>query len=410
MRNRTIRIFIFVVLPIIPPVCYAQHDSTVLDKLRISGYFENQLLGQAQNSEFSLTDYNLLRLNLSAKIDEKISFFSNINYRTFHGRTEQNILDFLPRTVVSNYINGFGQPSDEIVKGFDNPLNDDFLFDNAYVSIYTDKVNVRIGKQQLPWGTGYIWNPTNIFHTRNMLDPTYELTGVNALKVEYLLSDQATVTAVMNVSGKFDNSNYAIKLKNHISGFDVSLSHVYFQYTTTDFYTFSDIREPKHQIGADFSGSIGGFGIYGEGAYRLDASKANTTEANFLNALIGLNYYFANGLYMFGEYYFNENGRSDHRDYDINDWMNYLGPYAEGLGQHYMFYGINLPVGTYWNVSTFALWNVSDGSYMVYPRVEYAIGNNTELISQLFLPNGRSDSTEFGAGGIGGMIRLRIYF
>lgn len=410
MKNQTIRIFILAVLSLVSQVCYAQQDSTILDKLQISGFFENQLLGQEQNSDFFLTNYNLLRLNLNAKVDEKVNFFGNINYRTFHGRTDQNTLDFLPRRVVSNYINALGQSYEDVAVGFAHPLNDGFLFDNAYVTIYTDKVNVRIGKQQLPWGTGYIWNPTNVFQARNMLDPTYELTGVNALKVEYLLSDQAIITGVINVSDQFENSNYAIKIKNHLSGFDISLSHVYFQYSATDFYTFSEIKEQKHQIGADFSGSIAGFGVYGEGAYRMDASKSNTTEANFLNALVGLNYFFANGLYMFGEYYFNENGKSNHRDYDINDWMNYLGPYAEGLGQHYIFYGITLPVGAYWTFSTFALWNVSDESYMLYPRVEYSIGNNTELISQLFFPAGKSTTAEFGSGGIGGMVRLRIYF
>ncbi len=410
MRNRTLRIFALAVLTIVSKLGFAQGDSTVLNKLQISGFFENQLLGQVQHSEYSMTNYNLLRLNLNAKVDDKVSFFGNINYRTFHGRTQQNVLNFLPRRVVSDYINELGQPYEEVENRFANPLNDGFLFDNAYVTIYANKVNVRIGKQQLPWGTGYIWNPTNVFQARNMLDPTYELVGVNAVKVEYLLSNQATLTGVMNVSDQFENSNYAIKLKNHINGFDVSLSHVYFQYSTTDFYTFTEFKEQKHQIGADFSGSIGGFGVYGEGAYRMDASKSNTTDANFLNALVGLNYYFANGLYMFGEYYFNQNGKSNYREYNINDWMNYLGPYAEGLGKQYMFYGANTPVGSYWNVSAFVLWNMSDGSYMLYPRVEYSIGNNTELISQLFLPNGKANTTEFGSGGIGGMVRVRVYF
>jgi len=410
VRNRSLRIFVSVALSIVSQACLAQLDSTIIDKLRISGFFENQLLGQVQHSEYSMTNYNLLRLNLNAKIDDKVSFFGNINYRTFHGRTQQNTLNFLPKRVVSDYINELGQPYKEVADGFTNPLNDGFLFDNAYVTIYADKVNVRIGKQQLPWGTGYIWNPTNVFQARNMLDPTYELVGVNAVKVEYLLSNQATFTGVMNVSEQFENSNYAIKLKNHINGFDVSLSHVYFQYSTTDMYTFTELKEQKHQIGADFSGSIGGFGVYGEGAYRMDASKSNTTDSNFLNALVGLNYYFPNGLYMFGEYYFNQNGISTHENYNINDWMNYLGPYAEGLGKHYLFYGINSPFGTNWNISTFLLWNISDGSYMVYPRVEYSVGNNTEIISQLFLPYGRHYTTEFGSGGVGGMIRIRVYF
>ena len=112
-----------------------------------------------------------------------------------------------------------------------------------YSSYYSKHFNLRIGKQQLPWGSGYIWNPTNIFHIKNPLDPTYELTGVNAIKAELLFGQEGMLTGIYSVNNNFKNSVYAIKLKNYLLGFDVSASYVYYEYTNQDLYLFQHLKK-----------------------------------------------------------------------------------------------------------------------------------------------------------------------
>ncbi|MCD6113137.1 MAG: hypothetical protein J7J86_07725 [Bacteroidales bacterium] len=406
------KLLIFVLVISSLTIAQAQSDLSIMDKLRLSGYFENEIMGQEQRGDYFLIDYNKLRIDLNAKIDEHFSFSGNVNFKTYHGKTELNILDYLPESTVNDYYNFLGTNAGltpgEIRPQFEyNMLNDIFL-DNAYVSYYSKILNVRVGKQQLPWGTGYMWNPTNIFHKKDMLDPTYEQVGVNAVKVEMPFKGEGMLTGIISTNDKFNNSTYALKVKKYLTGFDVSLSYVYYEYSTTDFYTFSELKENRQQIGGDFSGSIGGVGVYGEAVYRMKTGKNGA--ANYGNYVFGLNYFFENGLYLMGEYYYNEKGKDDYKKYNINDWMNYMGKYAENLGQHYVFAGSRLPIGNYLNFSTFFLYNISDNSGMFYPWIEYSLGDNTELMGTVYIPFGESVNTEFAGYGLGAMARIRVYF
>ncbi len=109
----------------------AQIDSTILNKLKISGYFENQLMGQEQRGDYFLIDYNKLRLDLNAKVDEHFSFTGNINFRTYHGKTTLNMLDYLPESMVSDYLDflntNAGLTPDLIRPQFEYAMNNDIF-------------------------------------------------------------------------------------------------------------------------------------------------------------------------------------------------------------------------------------------------------------------------------------------
>jgi hypothetical protein len=64
--------------------------------VELFGYFESQLVGLNINKEFIGLFSNKLRLDLKSEISEKITFAANFNTILYHGRTEWNILDFLP--------------------------------------------------------------------------------------------------------------------------------------------------------------------------------------------------------------------------------------------------------------------------------------------------------------------------
>ncbi len=50
---------------------------------------------------------------------------------------------------------------------FPQEIKDEFIF----LDYNKLRLNIRVGKQQLPWGTGYAWNPTDIFNAKDILDP-----------------------------------------------------------------------------------------------------------------------------------------------------------------------------------------------------------------------------------------------
>jgi hypothetical protein len=384
-----------------------QRNSSLVDNLKLSGYYENAFQILDKNGVL-LQDYNKLRLNLDAKIDNNFSFNSNVIFTTYHGATTINVLDYLPTEVVNDYLTAIGQPIEAVESLFNINFENQIFLDNVYASYYSKHFNLRVGKQQLTWGSGYTWNPTNIFHIKNPLDPTYEVTGVNALKAELLFGREGMLTGIYGVSDDFKNSTYAVKLKNHLLGFDVNLSYVYYEYLNQDLYTFNEDTENRQLIGLDLSGSIFGAGFWSELAYNFKVEDKG--GENYGRAVIGMDYTLNNGLYFMTEYYYNEKGKDDYADYDMNDWMWSFGQYAENLGKHYLNIGQGFPV--IWNNMNwlnFLMINLNDKSGIIYPWINLSLGDNSEMALTAYIPFG-DEQSEYGGFGYGGLIRLRIHF
>ena len=384
----------------------AQRGDSFLNKLQLSGYYENAFMVQEKEDVF-LVDYNKLRVDLNAKLSEQFSFNADVILKTYHGTTTINVLDYIPEQVVNNYFDSIGLPREEVESLFYYSYLNEIFLDNVFISYYSNNLNVRIGKQQLPWGSGYVWNPTNVFHVKDPLDPTYEMTGVNAFKAEIPFRQEGMITGIFSVNEYFKNSTYALKLQDHFIGFDFSVSYVWYEYMYNNYYTFSEDFETRQLIGFDFSGSLLGIGLWGEMAYKFSTSKGGSR--NYGNYVLGFDYTFQNGLYVMSEFYHNEKGKANYLDYNMNDWMAYMGPYAENLGRYYVYVGESMSIGNHITWSNFLLLNINDRSGMVYPWFDFSLGDNTVLNAVAYIPFGRKE-TEFGEYGFGGMIRIRVYF
>jgi len=373
-------------------------------ELQFTGYFENQFFPQRLNNEWILQDYNKLRLDLSADISENVTFNGNYNYRVYHGATTFSALDFLPDQLVNEYQKTMNIPQAILNPLFEFKQEDEYFLDNAYVSIYSKRVNIRIGKQQLPWGSGYSWNPTDIFNEKNLLDPTYEKVGVNAFKVEIPFMTEGMLTGIIGVEDKWKTSTKGIKLKQHLSGFDLSFSFVEKHQSSFDYYSLQQCSEKRRLLGGDFSGQLFGLGIWGEGAYnRMELSD------NYGQYLVGSDYTFESGLYLTGEYYHNGLGRTNKENYTFGDWMRLMSSQGENLGQNYIFAGGSYPITELWNWSNFLLFNFDDKSGLIFPWFSYSLNDNTEVLFVGYLPFGSAKS-EFGEFGAGGFARIRVYF
>ena len=377
---------------------------TLAQDLEFSGYFENQLFPQELNNKLALQDYNKVRLDLSAEPAENVSFNGDYIYRVFHGATRFNAFDFIPKSVVLKYAELTQTTPDALRPLFDFKLEDENFLDNAHVTIYLEHASLRVGKQQLPWGTGYTWNPTDIFNDKNLLDPTYEKVGVNAFKLEVSFGGEGVATGIVGVGDEWRTSTKAIKIKHHLFGYDLSASFVEKKQDGFDYLSFRSTSERRRLFGGDFSGELFGLGIWGEGAYnRMEASD------NFGQYLLGSDYTFESGLYLTGEYYRNELGKTNKGQYDINDWMRLLSADGENLGQDYLFLGSRYPITELWNWSNYVLANLNDKSGILFPWFDYSLNDNTELIFVGYIPFGKKE-TEFGEFGIGGFARVRVYF
>lgn len=375
-------------------------------ELEISGYYENQFFPQELKNKLILQDYNKIRIDLAADIGKNVRFDGNYNYRVFHGKTSFNALDFIPENVVTRYISSLpvAIPIDQLRPYLDYKSEDENFLDNAFVTIYTERFNIRIGKQQLPWGSGYTWNPTDIFNEKNTLDPTYEKVGVNAFKLEARMGNEGLLTGILGIGEDWRSSTKAVKFKQHVVGFDVAVSYVKKKQVVYDFDLFNENFEKRRLVGGTFSGELIGLGVWGEGAYNFMQSTDD-----FGQYLVGVDYTLENGLYFISEYFRNGLGKTDKSQYDLTDWVRLLSADGENLGRNYLFVGERYPIAELWNWSNFAILNLNDKSGIFFPWFEYSLNDNTELMFVGYVPFGAKE-TELGEFGKGGFARIRVYF
>lgn len=372
---------------LLPPLLHAQ-------SIDVFGYFEHQLFPQELGGTVRIQDYNRLRVDLNADMGEGIDFRGDVIYQTWHGATRIALADLLPDAIVR-------QAPPAVLSQGDLVFEDRTVLDHAYLSIVRGRWLIRAGKQPLPWGSGYTWNPTDLFNAKNVLDPTYEKEGVNALKVEARYGMTGLVTAVVAPGDEWDDATAALRVQQNLAGFDVAAIGAVARQRRGP---LDADRQQRVLAGGNLSGQLFGLGIWGEGAW-----NRWERDENYFQVLAGADYTLADGLYLIGEYYFNGPGRSGADAYRLADWLRLLGEEGENLGRHYGFGGAQYPLTDLVTGAVYGLANTSDGSAVLFPWIDWSLSDEVVVSLVGYLPVG-GDNSEFGSFGAGGFARLRAYF
>ncbi len=368
----------------------------------MSGRYENTFYPQMYDSRLKMTDINKFRLDLQGKIDERIDFQANYNIELYDGKTYFVASECIPEDVLKEYADSVGYPHDRIDNLYSYHYSNSYYLDNANLTLYWKDFDLRVGKQLIPWGTGYSRNPTDCFHYKNILDPTYDKRGINAFKLGWNLTMSTRIIAIMSVDDDWETSKRAVKFSSRLLDYDFSLSYV--RLTQRFFGESVPSTQITDQLGADISGQLLGLGIWAEAAWRYPEDIDC-----YMQILAGTDYTLDNGLYLMAEYFYNERGEDTSDDYTFYDWVNLLDGSIESLGRNYAFTMAQYPITELMNGSLYVLYNASDGSAMLYPWVDFTLGDNIESDIVVYLPVGNHNS-EYGASDIGGMLRLKVYF
>lgn len=172
------------------------------------------------------------------------------------------------------------------------------FIDRLYVRQTTDVLDVSIGRQRISWGTGRIWNPTDLF---NPINPTSfaktEKDGVDAASVRLILGSFTDVTIVINPHRNFQGANYGIRTRTNMGGYDFSVMGGAF--------------DDRPVAGLDWAGNILDAGFRGE----LLVSGKGRRRA-FSKFIFGFDHQFTADLYALVEYHFNGAGAAKKSNYD----------------------------------------------------------------------------------------------
>ena len=373
--------------------------------VELFGYFESQVMGAMVDNQIQNVIGNKLRVDLAYSPSDRISFAANFDYITYHGKTQWNILDFLSDDI-TNAI-----PPD-MAPFYILPFEDRNFLDNAYLKLAFKCFDLTVGKQQISLGSGYTWNPTDVFNVKDVLDPTYEQPGHNAVRLDVPLGNATTISAIYSPEDSWEESAKLFQIKTRIPRFDVTLIAIetmwnFHDYTAfdPDIFNFLGQPEKRNVYGGNLEGELFGLGLWAEYAYNeMEVSD------NFHEFVIGTNYTFDCQTFVMLEYYRSTLGKTDVTDYTLNDWMRYFAAEQKAISQDQIYALVQHPVSDFIDMGVIGIGSISDGSFALVPTFNWSFSDNLDITAYANMNFGKKGTAYAKDSGSGGLVRARIYF
>jgi len=245
----------------------------------------------------------------------------------------------------------------------------------GFAQFYTPVADITVGRQRVAWGTGLVWNPTDLLNPFNPIQlERQERLGVDAARAEVPLGITSKLDLVFAPQSKGRKSSAAARVRTTLANYDVSLMGGRFRKNTV--------------LGFDWSGDIHGGGFRGEGAYTFaDQGK------DYFRFVLSGDYTFSNGLYLFGEFFYNGQGATRKEEYDLTLL---LGGEAVGLARVYLALGASYDITPLWHGDFYGIFNMTDGSRLVGPALSYSLSENVDLAAGVYFFGG-SEGSELGS-------------
>ena len=270
---------------------------------------------------------------------------------------------------------------------------------NFVLTHYVDRLYLRyafkmgdmtIGRQRISWGTGRIWNPTDLFNPINPANfDKIEKDGADAISSRFYLGNFTDMEIVYNPVDDFRSSNYGARFRTNIMKYDFSLIGGYF--------------DRRIVMGGDFAGNLFKAGARGEGIISANKDDLNS---NFAKFILGLDYQFTSKLYGLVEYQFNGEGKTNRADYELT---RLLTGEILNLSRNYLFLQSTYQAHPLLNTGLSFNFNLNDGSGFMSGFATYSLSENTYLTFGSLLPFG-NPFDEYGFYPVSVYLKGEFYF
>jgi len=283
-------------------------------------------------------------------------------------------------------------------------LPDTLYLDNIFTRINFQYLDLTIGRQPISLGVGYAWNPLDVFNRKDLLDPTYEQPGVDAVRLEIPLNNRSSVDVIIADNDSLETGTKMIQLKTGIGSFDVTMNFAQ-RYHLFPYWRFMDINATHTEsefFGGSFVGQIGEFGLWCEAFWSLDNLK------DFSEFVFGVDHTFDNGVYIITEYFHNSLGATKDELF-LTHYLNTFSGESKSLMQKYIFAMTMFAFSDFIAGSVMGFGNLDDKSFTIVPQIGWSILENTTVSVFVGQSFGEND-TEFGIQDRSGRIRIRVYF
>ncbi|MCS5420676.1 MULTISPECIES: hypothetical protein [Psychrilyobacter] len=273
--------------------------------------------------------------------------------------------------------------------------------DAAQLKFMTAKTDLEIGRNRIGWGTGYNFNPTDIFNDLPLgaaYDPTYVKRGRDSIILTRYIKDSALQGIYAAKDGSDRDEEYGIKYKTTISEYDIDLLYIHKGKRAAE---WGELEDKDDIIGGDLSFSIPylDYGIWLEGAYYLQKEE--------LVYITGIDNYFREKYRVVVEYLYHGLGEGEKENYNINRIL--AGQLA---GRNYLMPSLTYEYSEKLILTGYSFVNMDDYSYSLGATITYFYNNNIDINLIPFYIGGKTGSEygilaeEIGNFGITAVVRV----
>jgi hypothetical protein len=250
------------------------------------------------------------------------------------------------------------------------------------VKVALPRGEVVVGRQVLSWGTGHLWNPTDLLSPFAPTDVDREVRhGVDAVRYSLPLSRTSLLDILWLPQKQGWAQGGVVRGQANFRGFDVSLSAAKY---------VSDVV-----FGADTAGDIGPLAVHAELAYTLGLSNLGGSgrvdvAEQFLRGVTGLEWKPAGRWTVGAEYYFNGFGATNPSGYvaKLRSDRVVRGE-VFGAGRHYVGLSAVWRTTELLSVQARVLGNLADPSALAVPVLEYWAKQRVLVRAGGYIPLGK---------------------
>ncbi|GEM_PF-1114670 len=301
------------------------------------------------------------RVTVKVDYDHGVSFGSFVNsgdFRIARRQTEERQFLDLSQTLVED----------------EDGVYEHRLY-RASVLYENEDVSAEVGRQQIPWGVGHFFTPTDLFNpfspTQIELDERDGVDAVNLIAKDF--GDMKWQFVYTPRGRSLHPERYLSRISKDLSGFEVGV--------------LGGRVHRDHAAGFDLQGNIKDSAVRGEFLFR-EADE----EKDFMRFTLNADYNFPHNVYGLLEYHFNGQGRRNEDDYQVDRLIE---GDIQQMARNYLALLLGYNITPLLRFENRAILNMDDGSLFLRPELRYELRSNVllTLAAQLY---GGGPTDEYG--------------
>ncbi len=350
-----------------------------------SGYLENLIQVPIGVDGVPLTVVERARPTFRAKLGDRTALVTTVDIALVQGRSTTSELERLvdeaglaPTLAAAGII--WPSYQNEVLRI--DRFQDAAIVDRLYLDLYRPKVDIRIGRQALNWGSAFMVNPTDPFPQVILTEPWRNRAGVNAARFTVPFGDWNQSALVIATSDVFDELRVVNRTTFVVGSVDLSVLGAWNQ-------AFEEEEELIEQasplLGVDVRGTLG-VGYWVEAAAHI--KDLGRVASVYEEIAVGVDYSFPvlEGLVVTAQYY-----RSG-RQAPAVDPLEQLSAGMSGTvasssdpfapffsGENYLMGAVNLGLSERLSAGVLHVQNLDDGSALMVPTLGTTFGDRWSM-------------------------------